>query len=104
MTGQLAGPVRLRWPLAMTAIMVGVLVSLGFWQLDRLSWKQQLIDRIEESLAKPARPLPAEDPSLSVLEYRRVVFKGRRRQRTGQAVICGGWRPARIVAPGRGCA
>ena len=76
MTGQLAGPVRLRWPLAMTAIMVGVLVSLGFWQLDRLSWKQQLIDRIEESLAKPARPLPAEDPSLSVLEYRRVVFKG----------------------------
>jgi len=34
-----------------------VLVSLGFWQVRRLAWKEALIARVEERLAEPAQPL-----------------------------------------------
>lgn len=38
-----------KWlPLTLTLIMLPVLLTLGFWQLDRLAWKEDLLQRIAE--------------------------------------------------------
>ena len=51
------------------------LLRLGFWQLDRLVWKQETITRIEKNMAKPAVPLEKllshETSDFKVYEYRR---------------------------------
>ncbi len=49
-----------------------VLVSLGVWQLQRLAWKTEILDRIETRLAAepvdvPPDPDPARDAYLRVL-------------------------------------
>ncbi len=46
------------WPFAFMTVVGLALISLGVWQLDRLKWKQQLIGRIEASLAEPKIELP----------------------------------------------
>jgi surfeit locus 1 family protein len=57
------------------AVALAVLVGLGVWQLHRLSWKLDLIARIEALRTAPARPF-GEVLSLSAkgvdVEYRRV--------------------------------
>jgi surfeit locus 1 family protein len=58
-----------------TAISLAILIGLGMWQVQRLQWKTELLARIEQRKAAPARPLeqvlaaarPAED-----LEFTRV--------------------------------
>ncbi|MTI42943.1 SURF1 family protein [Roseibium hamelinense] len=35
-----------------------VLLNLGFWQLDRLAWKEALIEKVREDVTKPPVPLP----------------------------------------------
>jgi len=50
---------RLILPAVMTLAMLGVLVSLGNWQLRRLAWKQELLAQIAQAEASPAVPLPA---------------------------------------------
>jgi surfeit locus 1 family protein len=52
------------------------MLGLGIWQLERLAWKTDLIDRIEHGLAAPPAPLPArlDDP---VFDYRHVTVTGR---------------------------
>jgi surfeit locus 1 family protein len=58
-----------------------VLAALGAWQLQRLSWKRELIERVEERVH--ADPVPPPGPALwrSVdaghHEYRRVLIRGR---------------------------
>ncbi|MGX1788326.1 SURF1 family protein [Bosea sp. NPDC055332] len=58
-----------------------VFTGLGIWQLQRLSWKLDLIARVEARLAVApvAAPRPAEWNGLTVAadEYRRVVLQGR---------------------------
>ena len=58
-----------------------VLVSLGAWQLERLTWKEQLIGQIAERSAEPPQSAPDEAawPSLSSsdYEYRHVRAQGR---------------------------
>lgn len=60
---------------------LGVLVSLGIWQLQRLSWKEGLIAQIDaRSHAAPvAIPPEASWPALKPedYEYRRVTLTGR---------------------------
>lgn len=57
--------------------MLAVLLSLGFWQLDRRTWKTDLIQTLEERLAAPTLTVenlprdPAED-----LEFRRFRLQG----------------------------
>jgi surfeit locus 1 family protein len=49
--------------------------GLGAWQLDRLRWKLDLIERVEMRLAQPAVAVSgALDPEL--FEYRRVRISG----------------------------
>jgi surfeit locus 1 family protein len=55
-----------------------VLISLGWWQLDRKAWKEGLIATIEQRLSAPpiALPAPATWPRLSAPrdEFRRVAL------------------------------
>lgn len=63
------------------AIGFAVLVALGFWQVERLQWKEDLIARVSEGLS--ADPIPAPGPDawatmdLATTEYRPVTLTGR---------------------------
>jgi surfeit locus 1 family protein len=60
---------------------LAVLVSLGTWQMQRLSWKENLIATISARVNAPAKPLPPANtwPSLDVSanEYRPFAARGR---------------------------
>lgn len=55
---------------------VAALIALGVWQLQRLDWKQGVLDRIEARIAAEPEPLPAE-PAEARDEYRPVAVTGR---------------------------
>ena len=57
------------------AIAVLVLLGLGTWQLQRLAWKQNLIERIEAGLAAAPVELPQRS-GLDAFDYRRVRIEG----------------------------
>ena len=50
-------------------------VSLGVWQLQRLEWKQGVLDEIEAQIAGAAEPLP-DDPTPEADRYRPVEITG----------------------------
>lgn len=62
------------------AVFVGLL-ALGLWQLQRLGWKRDLIQRVESRVhaAPVAAPGPGEWPAVSAArdEYRHVRLRGR---------------------------
>ena len=68
-------------PALATALVAAALVGLGFWQLQRLAWKEALIRTVAERTVAPPVPLPATrdwaglDPADH--EYRRVTATGR---------------------------
>ncbi|GAB4518317.1 MAG: SURF1 family protein [Roseibium sp.] len=58
---------------------LAVLLNLGFWQLDRLSWKENLIRQVEEGVS--AEPVPAPGPDRwegldEADDYRHVEIRG----------------------------
>jgi surfeit locus 1 family protein len=56
---------------------VALLTALGAWQVQRLSWKRDLIERVEQRVNAPA--VPAPDPlrfDARADEYRRVSLRG----------------------------
>lgn len=62
---------------ALLVLGVGLLVSLGVWQLQRLEWKRELIARVEQRAYAP--PVPAPTPArfaASSHEYQRVALRG----------------------------
>lgn len=66
-------------PALMTLVALPILLGLGFWQLERLAWKETLIASINESLGK--EPVPLEQPAeawkqLGHEEYRPVSVSG----------------------------
>jgi surfeit locus 1 family protein len=62
-------------------LVLALLLSLGVWQLHRLTWKEGLLAQIDQRLNAPATPLPprAQWSSLSQEndEYRHVSVTGR---------------------------
>ena len=56
---------RLIWPALTTLVMLVILLSLGFWQLQRLAWKQGLLDQIALAEARPAVDLPDTPPAFA---------------------------------------
>ncbi len=68
-------------PSALAAVGLAVLAGLGFWQLERRVWKEDLIARVEARTKAPAVPIPVEadwpNVSASRDEYRRVTASGR---------------------------
>lgn len=65
------------WPTAITAVAVGLLLGLGTWQLERMSWKRELIAAIEAGLSKAPVELPAGAFEVRDFRYRRVTVSGR---------------------------
>ena len=65
---------RLYFPIALALAGCGVLIWLGFWQLDRLDWKQGILDDIDARLAADPVPLPASP--LESDEYSTVTLSG----------------------------
>ena len=68
-------------PAILTIIMLAALLSLGFWQVERLAWKQDLLARIAERQTAPPLVL-ASQADIATLskqqdEYRRATLRGR---------------------------
>lgn len=66
-------------PTLMTLVGLAVLLSLGFWQLERKKWKEGLIAAIEQGLHE--KPAPLDDPpglwrALGKREYFPVTATG----------------------------
>jgi surfeit locus 1 family protein len=67
--------------MVMTVILTGCLLALGTWQVNRLTWKRDLVARVEERAhASPVEaPAASEWPALTdpaQYEYRRVKITG----------------------------
>lgn len=52
------------------------LVGLGVWQLQRLEWKETLIDRLQTRAEAPPESLPPGDLSMEEWEFRTVTLTG----------------------------
>ncbi|WP_158668288.1 SURF1 family protein [Bradyrhizobium guangdongense] len=69
------------WLTVLSLIAFAILVALGVWQIERRAWKLALIDRVEQRVHAPARPVPspASWPAISAAsdEYRHVSVSGR---------------------------
>lgn len=70
----------LLWPGLFTAVALTLLISLGFWQLERLGAKERLGQRIAASLAGQPQALPAEADwaglKPKVTDYTKVTLTG----------------------------
>ena len=65
------------WAWLAGLLAVGVLVGLGSWQLQRLTWKNELMaERVALLEAPPVSP-PAPNGDLESLEFRTVTLAGR---------------------------
>ena len=65
------------WPTVFTIPTLIVLLALGTWQVERLAWKQELIDRLQARSAGPAVDLPVGIDDVAGWEFRNVRLKGR---------------------------
>lgn len=65
------------WPTLMSVPAFLVLLALGSWQMQRLYWKQELIDAFSERVtAEPLTTAPV-GKAIDDIEYRRVRLTGR---------------------------
>ena len=65
------------WPLAFTVPAVAILLVMGFWQLDRLAWKEGLIEKRAVALAADPLRLPQDINQSKDLDFYRVFLTGR---------------------------
>jgi surfeit locus 1 family protein len=60
-----------------TLAAVAIMVGLGTWQVERLAWKNALIERIESGMRAAPLPLPARVENPAEWDFRRVSVTGR---------------------------
>ncbi len=66
------------WGLTLAVLPVlGVLVALGTWQVERMQWKRALLAERAQRLSAPPLNLPSVFPIPGALEFRRVQAQGR---------------------------
>ena len=66
--------IRFPWVLTVaTALCMVVLIALGVWQVQRLAWKEGLIDASDAAAGKPAAPLAAVLAEGGDTEFRKVL-------------------------------
>lgn len=73
------GPRRFRpslWPTLIAIPVLAVLVGLGTWQVQRLAWKTELIERIEARTEAAPVPLPAAIDDPAAWDYVPVTVTG----------------------------
>ena len=66
---------RFIFPLLLGLIGCGVLLSLGFWQVERLAWKNAILADIDARIFDAPVPLPAV-PDAEADKYRAVMATG----------------------------
>ncbi|WP_165351981.1 SURF1 family protein [Salipiger sp. IMCC34102] len=66
---------KLVFPILLAIAGAGVLIALGVWQLQRLSWKTDILTRIEAEIAADPVAIPT-DPTESDDEYLPVTATG----------------------------
>jgi surfeit locus 1 family protein len=64
------------WPLAFTVPSVLILLAMGFWQVERLAWKEGLIAERTQALKTDPVLLPAEIADINNFNFRRVRMTG----------------------------
>lgn len=92
---------RLLWPAVMSLGMVAIMLGLGFWQLERMAWKRDVLVRIDRAEGGPANALP-ENPSpfskvrlQGVLRHEQTAYYGADIQLTPAGPKMG----ARLIVP-----
>ncbi len=65
------------WATLFTAPAILALLALGTWQVERLHWKEALIQRLHDRLNAPAVPLPVDIPDPEAFDLRPVTLTGR---------------------------
>jgi surfeit locus 1 family protein len=70
------------WPTALALTGLAILIGLGTWQMQRKTWKEDLLAKIAQRVAAPPIRLATDAQSkvpleTDSLEYLHVVFKGR---------------------------
>ena len=69
-------------PLIFGIVTTAILLSLGFWQLRRMEWKEAMLAEIQAGIDAAPQPIPASvDPSM---KYMPVITKGRT---TGEEIL-----------------
>ena len=63
-------------PLVLTMVMLPVLLGLGTWQVFRLDWKLDLLQRIDDRVQSAPEPLPATITVPEDWDYRPVILEG----------------------------
>jgi surfeit locus 1 family protein len=66
-----------RWPTILTIVMMAILIGLGSWQLERRTWKEQLLASIAAGMNAPPQPLPAEIGDPMAWAFHAVNISGR---------------------------
>lgn len=64
------------WGTIVVIPMLAVLIGLGMWQLERMAWKEALIDTMHTRVAAPAIALPVDLSDGETLHFRRIVVAG----------------------------
>src|SRR3954470_18335815 len=59
-----------------TLAAVSIMAGLGTWQVERLAWKNALIDRIESGMRAVPAPLPSRVENPAEWDFRRVSVTG----------------------------
>lgn len=71
---------RGRWLAALCAVLALLFGALGVWQLERLKWKLDLIERVEARIHAPPSPPPPRASRAQIdwtaEAYRRVTLRG----------------------------
>lgn len=65
------------WPTVAVALAVAVLIGLGTWQLQRLQWKEHLINDLAERTGAAPMPLPDDLTDPEALAFRPMRLTGR---------------------------
>lgn len=72
------------WTTVVAVVAIAVLLGLGTWQLDRLVWKQQVLDARAQRVTAPALTyaeiVTKTNTALDTVEYRPIRLRGRYRQ------------------------
>lgn len=66
---------RMIGPILFGLLGCAILLKLGFWQVDRLAWKEEMLANIEARIADTPDPLP-EDPQEARDQYQPVAVTG----------------------------
>ncbi|PHZ85621.1 surfeit locus 1 family protein [Paremcibacter congregatus] len=65
------------WPTVMTIPMIIILCLLGNWQVERLAWKLDLIEKLESRYSLPSIKIPVNIEAPDDWLYRHVTVTGR---------------------------